>query len=154
MVFTGTLEIKPRQGLSQLRFGVTRSEAEKYFGKPEDIEHIDDIKDYKSIVWHYWKYGFSLFFDDRLQNTFSCVEIDEGDALLWGLPVFKMTEKKIIKLFKAKNFTEIDAEEHEWGEKRISFDDAIVDLYFEKEKLKSINYCAPPNIQDVLLFPN
>lgn len=154
MVFTGVLEIKPRQGLSQLRFGVTMAETEKYFGKPDAIEKIDEIKEYKSIVWHYWKQGFSLFFDDRMKNTFSCVELDEGNALLWGQEIFKMSEKKIVKFFKEKNFTEVDIEDHEWGEKRVSFDDALVDLYFEKGSLKSVNYCAPHDLQNILLLPN
>lgn len=154
MTFSGILEIKPRQGLSGLPFGATMTEAEKYFGKPESIENIDDIEEYKSTVWHYWDKGFSLFFDDRQQKTFSCVELDEQKSLLWNKPVFAMDEVEIIKLFKSKGFKEIDMEDHEWGEKRISFDDAIVDLYFEKESLISVNYCIPHNAKNVLMFPN
>jgi hypothetical protein len=154
MSFTSILEIKPKQGLSKLNFGATMVEAEKYFGKPEAVENIDDIEDYKSIVWHYWQQGFSLFFDDSHHNTFSCVELDESDCVLWGEPIFKLNEKKIIELFNDNNFTDIDAEDHEWGEKRISFDDAVVDLYFEKGKLMSVNYCAPHSDKKVLIFPN
>lgn len=154
MAFVATLEIIPRKGLNKLRFGATMLEAEKYFGKPEAIEHINDIEDYKSIVWHYWQFGFSLFFDENLQSTFSCVEVDKVDTLLWKQPVFKMNERSIVKLFKENNYTQLDIEEHEWGERRVSFDDALVDLYFEKGKLISINHCAPSESKKILILPN
>ena len=154
MVFKGILEIKPRYGLSDLRFGATMVEAQKYFGKPESVENIDEIEEYKSIVWHYLKHGFSLFFDDSLHNTFSCVELDEESSLLWDTHIFKMSEKEIIKLFKEKGFKEMETEEHEWGERRVSFDDAILDLYFEKDKLVSVNYCIPQENKNLKIFSN
>jgi hypothetical protein len=154
MVFSGVLEIKPKQGLSKLRFGATMVETEVYFGKPDAIEHIDDIEEYKSTVWHYWTKGFSLFFDDAFQNKFSCVELDDEHSLLWDQGVFKMKEKEIIKLFRERGFTEIDMEEHEWGERRVSLDDAMVDLYFENEILMSVNYCVHRDYENILILPN
>ncbi len=154
MDYTGALEIIPRQGVCKLRFGATMMDAQRYFGKPESVEHIDDIEEYKSIVWHYWQKGFSLFFDDAQQNTFSCVELDDSRTILWNQELFKLGEKEIIKLFKERGFIAIDTEEHEWGEKRVSFDDAMVDLYFEGEVLTSVNCCIPNEIENVLLLPN
>jgi hypothetical protein len=154
MIYSGTLELIPRQGLCRLRFGASRTDARKYFGEPESIEHIDDIEEYKSIVWHYWEKGFSLFFDDSRQNTFSCVELDDARTILWNQEVFKLGERQIIKLFKDHGFVALDTEEHEWGEKRVSFDDAMVDLYFEGEVLTSVNCCIPGEIENVLLLSN
>ncbi len=154
MVYKGILDVRPKQGLCELRFGATMQEAESYFGKPEAVEHIDEIEQYRSIVWHYWKRGFSLFFDDTHKNTFSCVELDDERALLWANEVFKMDETQILKLFQEKGFLEVDREEHKWGEKRVSLDDAMVDLYFENESLVSINYCIPHNFDTVLILPN
>ncbi len=154
MVFTGILEVKPKQGLSGLCFGSTMTEAERYFGKPEAVEHIDELEEYKSIVWHYWEKGFSLFFDDSFQNTFSCVELNDERTLLWDQKIFKMNEKQIVSLFKERGYVEIDQEEHEWGERRVSLDDAKVDLYFENEMLMSVNYCIPPAFENILILPN
>ncbi|MCE3278396.1 MAG: hypothetical protein K0S44_587 [Bacteroidetes bacterium] len=59
-----------------------------------------------------------------------------------------------IDLFKSQNYTLYETEVHEWGEKRLSFDDANIDFYFERDKLTSINYGKPLNDQPILILPN
>ena len=54
-----------------------------------------------------------------------------------------MKETEIIELFKQHAFPLSETEQHSWGEKRLSFDAAFADLYFEKGKLVSINFSAP-----------
>jgi hypothetical protein len=85
---------------------------------------------------------------------FCCVEIDNADTVLWGQKIFDQKEKQIIELFKAKGITKFDSEQHEWGEKRISFDEANIDFYFEKNKLVSINYGKSIMDQTILILPN
>jgi hypothetical protein len=147
-------EIKPCIGLSNLPFGAAMSAVEKILGKPEETEILDDMEDCHSTVWHYWEQGFSLFFDENNQQLFGCVEIDNEAATLWGKLIFTMNEKEIIDLFKSQNYTLYETEVHEWGEKRLSFDDANIDFYFERDKLTSINYGKPLNDQPILILPN
>ena len=148
------MEIKPVLGLSNLLFGASMSEAEKIFGKAEESELLDDIEDCQSTVWHFWEEGFSLFFDESNNQLFCCVEIDNEDVTLWGQKIFSFTEKQIIDLFKSKGFTVFETEVHEWGEKRLSFDEVNIDFYFEKNKLSSINYGKPENDSNFLILPN
>lgn len=148
------LEIKPTIGLSELLFGETMAKAEKMFGKPEEIQLIDDIEEFKTTVWHYWKNGFTLFFDEQNNQLFHCVEIDNEDTLLWGKTLFDLKEKQIIELFKANNITEYESEQHEWGEKRLSFDKANIDFYFERNKLVSINFYKPIIDDKLLILKN
>jgi hypothetical protein len=148
------LEIKPCIGLSSLTFGADMADIEKILGKPEEIELLDDIDDCQSTVWHYWEQGFSIFFDENNRQLFGCVEIDNEEALLWGKKVFEMKEQEIIGLFKSKNYSQYETEVHEWGEKRLSFDEANIDFYFEKNRLSSINYGKPLNGPQILILPN
>jgi hypothetical protein len=115
---------------------------------------LDDLEDCSSTVWHYWDHGFSLFFDENNRKLFGCVEIDNENTLLWGQKIFTLTEKQIIELFKSKNYKLFETEVHDWGEKRLSFDDANIDFYFEKNKLSSINYGKPLNDSHILILPN
>jgi hypothetical protein len=147
-------EIRPREGLGKLKFGATMQDAETCFGAAEEVENLEGEGDYKAIVWHYWNRGFSLFFDEGGKQTFTCVEIDNDEAMLWGERIFDMEEEDIIELFKTKGFKEIDSELHEWGEKRVSFDDALVDLYFENGELVSINYGIFEEDPKIIFFPN
>ncbi len=148
------LEIKPGIGLSNLLFGSSMNDAEKIFGKSEEIQLIDDIKEYQTIVWHYWANGFTLFFDDQNNQLFNCVEIDNIETRLWGQTIFDFKEKRVIELFKSKGMLLYETEQHEWGEKRLSFDEAHIDFYFEKNKLISINYCKPIKDSQILILQN
>ncbi len=148
------LEIKPGIGLSSLNFGASMADAEKIFGKTEEVQLIDGIAEYRTTVWHYWEIGFTLFFDEQNFQLFNCVEIDNLDAQLWGQTIFDFKEKRIIELFKMKGFFLYETEMHEWGEKRLSFDDAHIDFYFNKNKLISINYCKPIKDSQILILKN
>lgn len=151
------LEIKPKEGINDLLFGKTRAEAQVLFGKPDETEKIESgVAEYKTEVWHYWSKGFSLFFDENVEYKFTCAEIDNRNATIWEMPVFLLSEKEIIDLFLSKGYRDMDSEVHEWGEKRVSFDDALVDLYFENNRLISVNYgiLSDTNDSKMIIFPN
>jgi L-rhamnose mutarotase len=141
-------------GLSNVLFGAAMTDVEKILGKPEETELLDDMEDCQSTVWHYWEKGFSLFFDENNKQLFGCVEIDNENAVLWGKKIFHLSEKEIIELFKIHNYSIYETEEHEWGERRLSFDSANIDFYFEKNKLTSINYGKSLNDPHILILPN
>lgn len=151
-----SLILKPKTGLSDLRFGASINEALSCFGNPEETEEMDNAGEYPSTVFHYWQKGFSLFFDHSHKKTFSCAEIDNKRTILWEIPVFSLNEQQLKELFRSKGFTSSDSEKHEWGELRVSFDEALIDFYFEKGKMSSINFSAPPPgaADQVLILPN
>jgi len=98
--------------------------------------------------------GLSIFFSIRENKIFSSLEIDNKDAILFGKRIFDLNEKEIIALFKENNFKLSESENHEWGEKRLSFDDVNVDLYFANNKLSSINYGTLQDNSSFYYFPN
>lgn len=134
------LEILIMQGIGPLLFGSSREEAQEHFGACDEKEEMDTSGQHRSEVWHYWERGFSLFFDVENGSRLSCVEIDDTETLLWGQEIFEMNEEEIKSLFRSNGYRELDEEQQEWGEKRVSFDDALVDMYFEQGQLVSVNY--------------
>ncbi len=136
-----TLEASLLQSFGPLPFGASDEDAVKIFGPAEEKEELEAIDGSKSAVWHYWAKGFTLFFDGPMENRFCCVEIDRSVELrMWEIPVFSLTEPQLKKLFVQNGFKELDEELHEWGEKRITFDDAMADFYFENGIMVSVNY--------------
>jgi L-rhamnose mutarotase len=129
-------------------------DAEIAFGKPNDIDLLDELEECKSTVFHYWENEFSLFFDEQKNQLFCCVEVDNKLAQLWGKQIFTLNEKQIIDLLKSKGYAEYESEVHEWGEKRISFEKANIDFYFEKNKLVSINYGQSIENTPILILQN
>lgn len=149
------LKLLPLVGINDLKFGCSPAEITKCFGEPEEIEELnDDLLNDNAIVYHYWDIGLSFFFSIRENNIFSSLEIDNKDAILFDKRVFDMSEKEIIALFKENNFKIWESENHEWGEKRVSFDDANVDLYFANNKLASINFGTLQDNSSFYYFPN
>jgi hypothetical protein len=138
---SNNLEIRPLVGFGELKFGAEQSVVENYFGEPQEIEDLpgeDDESD--AEVWNYWDEGHTVFFDNDLKNKCTCFETDNEDATLFGKEIFDMGEKEVVDLLKANGFKDLDVEDEEWGERRVSFSDAVIDFYFEDNKLVSVSW--------------
>lgn len=148
-------EIKLLSGFCTLAFGATTEEAKLVFGPPEEEQVItDEILNNNSLVYHYWNEGFSLFFNTNLNYSFSSVEIDNKELVLFDVKIFSLKEKEIIELMKKHGYSLSDTEVHKWGEKRISFDEAGLDCYFENSKLVSVNFGLLDNAASFFYSPN
>ncbi|MBL7919674.1 MAG: hypothetical protein JNJ40_05135 [Bacteroidia bacterium] len=147
--------IKLLKGFCSVSFGETRENVKAIFGEPEEMQTLtDDILNTSSLVYHYWDLGFSLFFDNNKNQTFTSVEIDNRDTLLFDVKLFTLKEKELVDLMKANGFALTDTETHEWGEKRISFDAAGLDCYYENHKLASANFGIVDAENNFYYFPN
>jgi hypothetical protein len=76
------------------------------------------------------------------------LEIKDPAAVLFDRKVFEMDEFQIQDLMINQGFKEIDAENLPWGGKRISFEDANIDFYYEDDKLTAINWGIVPPAED------
>ena len=148
-------EIRLLKCFCTLAFGTSKENAVLVFGEPEEVQNLsDDILNNNSLVYHYWNQGYSLFFDTNKNQAFCSVEIDNKDALLFEKKIFSLKEKDIIDLMKRNGFDLSDSELHKWGEKRISFDEAGLDCYFENSKLVSVNFGVLETNTNFFYFPN
>jgi hypothetical protein len=150
-----TPQINLLKGFCTLSFGVSAADAEQVFGKPEEIQVLDDpILETSCTVYHYWELGFSLFFDNKNAMKFGSVEVDNKDSLLFGNKLFSLNEQHLIDLMKQHHYTLTDTEKQDWGEKRLSFDEAGLDCYFENGKLSSINFGVIDEPNNFQFLPN
>jgi hypothetical protein len=150
-----TPQINLLKGFCTLNFGVSAVDAELVFGKPEEIQVLDDnILETSCSVYHYWDSGFSLFFDNKNSMKFGSVEVDNKDTLLFGKELFSLNEQQLIDLMKEHNYTLTDTEKQDWGEKRLSFDEAGLDCYFENGKMSSVNFGVIDELNTFEFLPN
>ncbi len=148
-------EIMLLKGFCGVLFGESKENIVKIFGEPEEIQNLtDDILNNNSLVYHYWEYGFSLFFDTNAEQAFCNVEIDNRETLLFDAKLFSLREKEIVELMQQNGHALSDTEMHQWGEKRISFDSAGLDCYFENNKLVSVNFGVLESDNKFHYFPN
>jgi len=142
------LEIKPKAGLGALAFGVEYKTLLEYLDKPEDIETLEDEDEFSTLVLHYWDKRLTVFLEGVEKQTISCFEIENDQALLYGHWAFNLTEAEVIRIMEENGYVQIDIADEEWGERRVSFEDAMTDFFFDKEgKLISVNWGVYVNDQ-------
>ena len=132
------LEIKIKQGIGDVKFGSVTDETTAILGQPSDTEIIDDGFGQPITVAHYDEAGLSLFFEGT-DKQLKCIDISNEDATLFGEKIFQKNERDIVKLLVSNKLYEQDIENEAWGERRVTFADANIDLLFADDKLQSVS---------------
>ena len=135
------LEIIPKIGLGELKFGQTIEEIVALVGEAEEVEDIQE-EEFNTVIMSYWEQGFSVFIEGAgaEKSIASCFETDHPEATLFAKKVFELKESEIVELMKSHGFTEIETETEENNEYRLSFEDGLIDFFFEKGELTAVNW--------------
>lgn len=135
------IKIMPMEGCNILRFGASDSDVLNSLGEPDERESIED-EDYDSEIWYYDELGITLFLDEMEDDGLlvSGMEFEENNLEIEGVSIIGKTIDEMKALGKKAGFGEFDMEEEEWGEIRLSFEDKLLDFYFDdKKKLTSVS---------------
>ena len=134
--------IQLKKGLNELPFGARPEEVNKHFGEPSEIEVLEkEMEDEPDTeLWYYDEESFSLFFEGEPDLVLTSIEINNQETLLFGKKIFDLNEDQIIELMQSNGYSEMYTEDEEWGEKLLSFEDALIDFYFEDGKLVTVNW--------------
>lgn len=133
-------EIKINKGLDNLQFGKSIDFSVQNLGLPEHIEELEGMDEENSIAYIYDKHSLILFFEGLNDRFLTIIESKDPNTKLFGKKVFELDEVQLHQLMKDNNFKEIDTEILTWGGKRVSFEDANIDFYFEDEKITAVNW--------------
>ena len=135
-----TLDIVPKKGFGEILFGDTSEKVITLLGQPEDIENIEDVDGFNTVVLYYYEQGITIFFEGREKSVVACIEIENPDAVMFGKTIFDMTEQDIISLMKEKGYEVAEMELETTGERRVSYDDAMIDFFFLEGDLVVVNW--------------
>ena len=133
--------IEPLKGYGEIPFGMTRDDAVKKLGMPDFYEELSDMEETgnRSIYYEYDELETNIYFEGVTKSVVACFETENMEATLYGEPVFDLTKEEIIDLMKKQGFKELE-EENEDDELRVSFEDALVDFFFDEEGLTAISW--------------
>jgi len=135
------IEILPLVGVNELKFGNTKEEILEVLGVSDQFEIIEEDEEVFTEMYTYPKYQASLFFEgNETEMIFTSCDTENKDIYLFGNKIFEKSEAEILQLMKEHNFKDLEVDEEEWGEKRVSFLDAMMDFYFHDEELVSITW--------------
>jgi hypothetical protein len=135
-----TLEIKPKEGYGEIPFGVGSSLVTEYLGEAEELENIEDEDVFNTIIMNYWEQGITVFMEGMEKSVVACFETENPESTLFGKRIFDMDEVQITQLMSSKGYEVTEAESDESGEKRLGYDDAMLDFFFDEGELVAVNW--------------
>ena len=133
--------IMPLKGYGEIPFGMSLDETVKLLGMPEFYEELSDMEETgnRSIYYEYEELETNISFEGITTSVVACFETENQEATLYEKPVFDLTKEEIIDLMKKQGFKELE-EETEDDELRVSFEDALIDFFFDEDGLTAISW--------------
>ncbi len=129
------IKILPMDGCSIIHFGASDNDVISAIGEPDERENIDD-EDYDSEIWYYDEKGITLFLDEMEDEGLlvSGIELEGDNVELEGVSIMGKSIDEIKALADKHKYGEADVEKEEWGEFRLSYEDKLLDFYFDESK--------------------
>jgi len=134
------LEIKPRVGLGDIYFGEIPEKLTKIMGHPDNVEDIRSDDDLKTTILFFTEQGITVFLEGLVEPIVSNFDVDNKSATLFGTKVFDKSEAEIKNLLQENGYNQFEEDEEEWGERRLSCEDALIDFYFVDGSLEAVNW--------------
>lgn len=135
------MNIKLLEGFDNLSFGITREDFLEKFPQCTNFEILEEEEELKIEAVLLDSHKNTLYFEgDETEMLFTACDTENKDALLFGDKIFEKSENEIIEIMANHKYTEYESEIEEWGEKNVSFLDAMVDFYFNEGKLTSVSW--------------
>jgi hypothetical protein len=135
-----TQDIIPKKGFGEITFGDNSEKVIKLLGQPEDVDNIEDVDGFQTVVLYYYEQGITVFFEGHDKSVVACIETENPEATMYGKSIFDMTQDDIIALMKEKGFEVAEIEMETTGERRVSYDDAMIDFFFIDGDLIVVNW--------------
>ena len=133
--------IEPLKGYGEIPFGMTLDEAAKILGMPDFYEELSDMEETgnRSIYYEYEELETNIYFEGVTKSVVACFETENMEAKIYGEPLFDLTKEEIIDLMKKHGFKELE-EEKEDEEQRVSFEDTMIDFFFDEDGLAAVSW--------------
>lgn len=133
--------IEPLKGYGEIPFGMTLDEAVKMLGMPNFYEELNDMEETenRSIYYEYDDLKTNIYFEGITKSVVACFETENENATLYGKKVFDLDQNAVIELMKAQGYVELE-QETEDGELRVSFEDALIDFFFDEEGMTAVSW--------------
>ena len=133
--------IKPLEGFGEIPFGMTLDETVKMLNMPDFYEELSEMEETgnRSIFYEYDELETNIYFEGVTKSVVACFETENMEATLYGEPVFDLSKEEVVDLMKAHGFKELE-EETEDEELRVSFEDAMIDFFFDEDGLTAVSW--------------
>lgn len=133
--------IQPLKGYGEIPFGMTLDDTVKLLNMPDFYEELNDMEETgnRSIYYEYDDIQTNIYFEGITKSVVACFETENDAATLFGKKVFDLKKVDVVKLMKDNGFKDME-EETEDGELRVSFEDAMMDFFFDGDVMTAVSW--------------
>ncbi len=133
--------IEPLKGFGEIPFGMSLDDAVKLLGTPNYYEELSDMEETgnRSIYYEYEDLATNIYFEGITKSVAACFETENDKSELFGTKVFDLNRSQVIELMRENGFSELE-EEDEDGEHRISFEDALIDFFYDGDTMTAVSW--------------
>ena len=133
--------LMPLKGYGEIPFGMTLDDAVKLLNMPDFYEELSDMEETgnRSIYYEYDELATNIYFEGITKSVVACFETENEAATLYGKKVFDLKKDDVVKLMKDNGFKDLD-EGDEDGELRVSFEDALIDFFFDGDTMTAVSW--------------
>ncbi len=133
--------IQPLKGYGEIPFGMTLDDTVKLLNMPDFYEELNDMEETgnRSIYYEYDDIQTNIYFEGITKSVVACFETENEAATLFGKKVFDLKKEDAVKLMKDNGFKDVE-EETEDGELRVSFEDAMMDFFFDGDVMTAVSW--------------
>jgi len=133
-------EIVLGQGIGDIKFGLSMEDVETIMGKPEEVETSEEDEEFEYEVWNYWEEGFSFYFDEDDDYRLGLIETANEEVTMFGKKIFQMKQSEVEALLKSNGLSNPDKDTLETGEKHITYEKEMLDMFFENDALVTVKF--------------
>ena len=130
-----------KEGVGNIRFGMPVEEVVAAMGTADEVENIENAADEPTTVLRYNDLGLTLFFEGE-NPVLACIDVFNEDCEMLGERVFDLDERALVQLMVEHGYTEQDVDDEDWGERRVSFPEGNMDIFFDEGLMMSITLGA------------
>ena len=133
--------IEPLKGFGEIPFGMPLDDAVKLLGSPNFYEELSDMEETgnRSIFYEYDELETNIYFEGITKSVVACFETENKDAVLYGTKVFELSRAEVTVLMQDNGFKELEDEDED-GEHRVSFEDGLIDFFFDGDKMTAVSW--------------
>lgn len=144
--------IEPLKGFGEIPFGMSLDVALQLLGSPDYYEQLNDLTetDNCSIYYEFGDIETNIYFEGVTKSVVACFETENEESVLYDVKVFELNRKQVKDLMQSHGFKELE-EEDEDGEHRITFEDGLIDFFFDGETLMAVSWGVLVNEQGEIL---
>lgn len=153
-------DIKPGEGLGEIKFGMTREQIKDILGQPDDIDHYadSDLDEDESESWHYDELELSLSFDEDADWKLVTIAVSSPNYEFRGKKLIGLGSDDLLEELNGLSLGDFDTEDWSSEEvpdhKLISYPDSQINFWLEDGELTEIQWGPLFMDEETIQWPN